>query len=97
MFLAGDLWFEAFAVPWLGDVAPASLHLAGGMLLYGAFTSYILFAAGWVLFGIASIRARVFPRPISVAIMVGGAIGFQGALPRSRSRSPSRSAGSASG
>ena len=30
MFLAGDLWFEAFAVPWLGDVAPASLHLAGG-------------------------------------------------------------------
>jgi hypothetical protein len=39
MFLAGDLWFEAFAVPWLGSIAPASLHLAGGMLLYGAFAS----------------------------------------------------------
>ncbi len=81
MFLAGDLWFEAFAVPWLGDVAPASLHLAGGTLMLGAFASYILFAVGWIAFGLASLRARVFPMPISVAIVVGGLIGFQGALP----------------
>jgi hypothetical protein len=81
MFLAGDLWFEAFAVPWLGDVAPASLHLAGGMLMIGAFASYVLFAVGWILFGIASLRARVFPWPISIAIIVGGVVGFQGALP----------------
>jgi hypothetical protein len=81
MFLAGDLWFEAFAVPWLGDVAPASLHLAGGTLILGAVTSYLLFAVGWVLFGLASIRARVFPLPISIAIVVGGIIGFQAALP----------------
>jgi hypothetical protein len=81
MFLAGDLWFEAFAVPWLGDVAPASLHAAGGMLVIGAFTSYVLFAAGWILFGIASLRARVFPWPISVALVIGGVVGFQGALP----------------
>jgi hypothetical protein len=81
MFLAGDLWFEAFAVPWLGDVAPASLHLAGGTLMIGAFTSYVLFAVGWVLFGLASLRARVFPLPISIAIVVGGIIGFQAALP----------------
>ena len=51
------------------------------MLMIGAFTSYVLFAAGWVLFGIASIRARVFPLPISIAIVVGGLIGFQAALP----------------
>jgi hypothetical protein len=81
MFLAGDLWFEAFAVPWLGDVAPASLHLAGGTLVIGAFTSYVLFAVGWALFGLASARARVFPLPISIAIVVGGVIGFQAALP----------------
>jgi hypothetical protein len=81
MFLAGDLWFEGFAVPWLGDVAPASLHLAGGVLMIGAFTSYVLFAAGWVLFGLASIRARVFPMPISIAIVAGGIIGFQAAMP----------------
>jgi hypothetical protein len=81
MFLAGDLWFEAFAVPWLGDVAPASLHLAGGTLVIGAVASYVLFAVGWVLFGLASIRARVFPLPISITIVVGGIIGFQAALP----------------
>jgi hypothetical protein len=81
MFLAGDLWFEAFAVPWLGDVAPAALHAAGGTLVIGAFTSYVLFAVGWLLFGLASIRARVFPVPISIAIVVGGIIGFQAALP----------------
>ena len=81
MFLAGDLWFEAFAVPWLGDVAPAALHVPGGTLVIGAFTSYVLFAIGWVLFGLASIRARVFPLPISIAIVVGGVIGFQAALP----------------
>ena len=81
MFLAGDLWFEAFAVPWLGDVAPASLHLAGGTLMIGAFASYVLFAAGWALFGIASLRAGVFPLPISIAIIAGGVIGFQAALP----------------
>src|SRR5436190_21680725 len=51
-FLAGDLWFEGFAVPWLGNVAPESLHLAGGMLMIRAFASYMLFAIGWVLFGI---------------------------------------------
>lgn len=81
MFLAGDLWFEAFAVPWLGNVAPAALHLAGGMLVIGAFTGYVLFAVGWVLFGLASLRARIFPRPVSIAIVVGGVVGFQAALP----------------
>ena len=81
MFLAGDLWFEAFAVPWLGDVAPASLHVPGGTLVIGAFTSYVLFAVGWVLFGLASIRAHVFPLPISIGLVIGGIIGFQAALP----------------
>ncbi len=81
LFLAGDLWFEAFAVPWLGDVAPAALHLPGGVLVIGAFTGYVLFAVGWALFGIASLRARVFPMPISITIIVGGLIGFQAAVP----------------
>ena len=80
-FLAGDLWFEAFAVPWLGDVAPAALHAAGGTLVIGAFAGYVLFAVGWALFGLASVRANVFPRLISVAIVIGGLIGFQAALP----------------
>lgn len=81
MFLAGDLWFEAFAVPWLGNVAPEVFAAPAGMLVAGALASYVLFAAGWIAFGLASLRARVFPRLVSVAIVVGGMVGFQAALP----------------
>ena len=81
MFLAGDLWFESFAVPWLGDVAPETFDKVGGLVMVGGFTSYVLFAAGWVLFGFASLRARVFPWPISVGIIIGGAIGFMALVP----------------
>jgi hypothetical protein len=81
LFLGGDLWFETFAVPWLGDVAPDVFSKAGGILMVGGFTSYVLFAAGWALFGIASLRARVFPMAISLTIVAGGIIGFQALIP----------------
>ena len=62
MFMAGDWWYEAFAVPWLADVAPVVFETgAGGRLLVGGLTSFALFSIGWALFGAASIRARVFP------------------------------------
>ena len=81
LLLAGDLWFETFAVPWLGDVAPQVFNQAGGLLMVGGFTSYVLFAAGWTLFGLASLRARVFPMRISLVIVAGGVIGFQALIP----------------
>ena len=34
-----------------------------------------------ILFGLASLRARVFPRALSVAVAVAGLIGFQAAMP----------------
>ena len=49
--------------------------------MIGAFSRYVLFAVGWALFGLASFRARVFPRPISAAIVISGLIGFQAGLP----------------
>jgi hypothetical protein len=73
VFMAGDWWYEAFAVPWLADVAPVVFDTgAGGRLLVGGVASFALFAFGWALFGAASIRARVFPRVLSVAILIGG-------------------------
>jgi hypothetical protein len=73
MFMAGDWWYEAFAVPWLADAAPAVFETgAGGRLLIGGLASFALFSLGWVLFGAASLRARVFPRVISATILVGG-------------------------
>ena len=75
VFMAGDWWYEAFVVPWLADVAPVVFETgAGGRLLVGGLASFALFSFGWSLFGAASIRARVFPRAISVAILIGGVL-----------------------
>jgi hypothetical protein len=80
MALGGDLWFETFAVPWLADEAPSSFDTdPTGLLALGAIASYLLFAAGWVLYGVATLRAHA-PVAIAVAIIIGGALGYQALL-----------------
>ena len=80
--LGANMWFEGFAVPWLADVVPEVLIAEKTMFWkVGYLSSYLLFAIGWVLFGLASLRARVFPRLISLAIVVAGIIGFLAARP----------------
>jgi hypothetical protein len=75
VFMAGDWWFEAFAVPRLAEVAPAAMDtFAAGRLLAGGLTSFALFGLGWLLHGIASIRAHVFPAVVSWGITVGGLV-----------------------
>jgi hypothetical protein len=80
--LGADMWFEAFATPWLAEVVPQILTAERkGIWVIGYFSSYVLFALGWGMFGLASLRARVFPVRISVALVVGGLIGFLAASP----------------
>ena len=80
--LGADMWFEGFAVPWLIEVVPRLLDLEKtNIWVIGYFSSFVLFAVGWVLFGLASLGARVFPLTISVAITVGGLIGFLAGAP----------------
>ena len=82
MMLGGDLWFESFAVPWLAEGPLPEVLSSDPSLLFalGALSSYWLFAIGWVAFGVASLRARVFPVWISVFIVVGGIAGYQALL-----------------
>jgi hypothetical protein len=77
-FLAGNHWFDTFAAPWIADAAPQLLTgpVDHPVLTSAALASYALFAAGWVLYGIASARARIYPAATSLAVVVGGAIGF---------------------
>jgi hypothetical protein len=73
IFMAGDWWYEAFAVPRIAEVAPELIaSFVGGRLLMGGLLSFVLLGIGWVLFGAASLRARVFPTAISAAILIGG-------------------------
>ena len=75
MFMTGDWWYEAFAVPRLVEVAPDAVEdFVGGRLIIGGLTSFVLFGIGWIMYGVASIRARVIPRNISITILVGGAM-----------------------
>lgn len=80
--LGGDVWFETFGVPWYAQVAPEVLDIKGsGWLAVGGLTSYLAFAVGWALLGVASYRARVLHPLWCLALVVGGLIGYGAALP----------------
>ena len=81
MALGGDLWFETFAVPWLADEWSATFDTEPSLILgLGALSSYLLMAIGWALFGVATYRARVFPKTLSVALIIGGLLAFNALL-----------------
>jgi len=82
MTQGSNMWFDGFAVPWLAEVlpqvftAPKTLSLQIGGLL-----SYVLFALGWVLYGLAALRARALPVALGIALVVGGLLGYNSGLP----------------
>ena len=96
VLVAGDWWFEAFAVPMIGSQAPEIVKLpAGGSVLVGAMVTSALFAAGWIAFGVAAFRSGAFFRPAAVAWWSAARAASSPSRPRSRSLWPSPSAGSA--
>lgn len=77
LLVAGDWWYEAFVGPLLSANAPELLRTApSGSILIGAGTTFGSFALGWVLFGIATYRAGVFPRGSAFLMVLGGIIGI---------------------
>ena len=75
-------WADVFAMPWVVAVAPEVLQTPpSGTYVAGAVASYLLFSLGWVFFGLASLRARVFPAAICVAIAAGGLLGYNASPP----------------
>jgi hypothetical protein len=83
--VTGDWWFEAFAFPWLAQTAPGIVATpAGGTLLLGGMFSFATFTVGWLIFGAATFRARVFPRWMAVLLMAGALLALgQGSPPLS--------------
>jgi hypothetical protein len=67
LLVAGDWWFEAFVVPALAAQAPQILtEPPGASVLAGAVATVLFCTAGWIMFGIAALRAAVYPdRPPS--------------------------------
>ncbi len=82
MALGADMWFEAFTSPWLMEVVPQLLTVPKTAIWQAGFlSSFILFAVGWVAFGISCLRTKELPAAISVAVVVGGVVGFWAAQP----------------
>lgn len=71
--VVGNFWDQAFIVPILVDTAPELLD-AGPPL--GIILSFGIFALGWLLFGVAALRARVYPRWAALLLIVGAVLSF---------------------
>ena len=71
---AGAAWSQVFVVPRLAEVAPTVADQGTGSVLAGFLLSYLLFGVGWLLFGVATLRTRTFPRWAIILLIVGAAI-----------------------
>ena len=61
LLVAGNWWYEAFIGPALREQAPELLATApSSQILFGAVLTGVIFAAGWVTFGVATLRAASF-------------------------------------
>lgn len=74
VLLGGTLWFELFITPALAvedaGLAEAELGLAGFIL------AFLLVVVGWLLFGVATLRDRVYPRWAGVLLIAGTVVSF---------------------
>ena len=74
--VAGDWWFEAFVVPTIAAEAPELLKQSPtGSLLIGAIATVGFYTAGWLLFGLATLRTKTRPRLASALVITGGLLG----------------------
>jgi hypothetical protein len=78
LMIASD-WSEVFIAPILQEVAPDLVETNTPTLLITGFViNYFTETLGWLLFGIATFRARVLPRPAAILLAAGTLIPFSG-------------------
>jgi hypothetical protein len=81
MTQGGNMWFDGFAAPWLAQVLPEAFTAPKTPILQiGGLLSYVLFSLGWVLYGLAALRARAIPVGPALALVVGGVLGYHSGL-----------------
>ena len=72
----GATWADLFVAPALAVEAPRVLDAEPtGMLALGFTLTFLVFLPlGWLLFGVASFRAQIYPRAAAILLMVGAVI-----------------------
>ena len=81
VLLTGSGWYQLFIVPAMAAEVPAFTEAVraaqvGQWLTVGLLVPLLAQTVGWVIFGIATFRAQVFPRWIAVAVVVGALLLF---------------------
>jgi hypothetical protein len=76
--LVGSAWFQLFGAPVFAVEAPRVIDAEPtGMLALGFVLTFVVFGTlGWILFGIATLRARVYPRAAAILLIAGVLINF---------------------
>ncbi|MBA3373850.1 MAG: hypothetical protein M3493_10145 [Actinomycetota bacterium] len=70
----GGLWSQVFVVPYLIAEAPQLLEQGAGPVMAGFILSYALLGLGGLVFSIATLRGRAFPRWSSIVAIVGAVL-----------------------
>ncbi len=75
--ILGTWWTNAFVAPVLAQENSRLLETGPTGVRSVAFTlSFALAAVGWLLFGLVSLRAGVYPRAAVVVLMIGAVLTF---------------------
>ena len=78
LMIASD-WSEVFTAPILSEVAPDLVETnMPTLIIIGFVLNFVTEILGWLLFGIATFRARVLPRPAALLVIAGLFIPFIG-------------------
>src|ERR687889_1113426 len=73
----GAFWAITFTEPAFAQVAPELLAQGPpGWLNFGFTLTFALTSLGWLLFGVATLRAGVYPRAAAILLIVGALISF---------------------
>jgi hypothetical protein len=77
LMVFGLSWSETFLGPLVAEEAPGLLSAEpSGALAVGSILSLVLFALGWLLVGLVSLRAGALPRVAAVLMIVGALLSF---------------------
>ena len=70
--VVGASWESTFTEPALAQLAPELLAQdPPGWVDFGFTLTYVLASLGWLLFGVATLRAGVYPRAAAILLMGG--------------------------
>lgn len=81
VLLTASAWYQLFVLPAMAADVPAFTEAVraaevGQLLTLGLLIPVLAQILGWVIFGIATYRARVFPRWVAAALVVGALLLF---------------------